>query len=126
MIEMEKKYQTRDGRAVRILATDMKSGDAPIIGPVTMQNGSELVECWRSSGRSLELGVTESPSDLIPVLTKHQGWGILRMVRGLCATVFLLDGMVFKDKTSAERVLDKERADHPNQKYGLASVTWED
>jgi hypothetical protein len=73
-ITMDGKYQTRDGRAVRILATDLKSGDASIIGLVMGANGAELPACWRTSGRTLEMGVTTSEGDLVPVPTKHEGW----------------------------------------------------
>jgi hypothetical protein len=77
MIEMGKKYQTRDGRAVRILATDMKGGDASVIGLVMGANGTEFPACWRTSGRTLEMGVTISEGDLVPVPTKHEMWVLI-------------------------------------------------
>ena len=75
MIEMGKKYTTRDGRAVRILATDMKH-NYTVVGIVTPKDGHEFAEVWTSTGESLvhDMGIQ---NDLVPVPTKHEGWGVI-------------------------------------------------
>lgn len=44
--------QTRDGRKVRILATDRKGGEYPIIGLVTDHRGDESFYSWTTEGKS--------------------------------------------------------------------------
>lgn len=66
------KYQTRGDKKypsslVRILATDMKGADGTVLGLVIGSNGCEFPCCWKADGKSLELGVTESVMDLVPV-----------------------------------------------------------
>jgi len=39
MIEMGKEYQTRDGRTVRILATDVRGTEFPILGLIPIHAG---------------------------------------------------------------------------------------
>jgi hypothetical protein len=115
MIEMGKKYQTRDGRSVRILATDMKCGDASIIGLVMGANGTEFPACWRTSGRTLEIGVTTSEGDLVPVPTKHEGFIVVGK-----------DGFVWGQNVvstigeAIESGFQKEEGDH------IVRITWED
>jgi hypothetical protein len=111
MIEMGKKYQTRDGRAVRILATDMKGGDAPIIGLVMGANGTEFPACWRTSGRTLEIGVTTSEGDLVPVSTKHEEWRLRER-----------SGFMHSYRYDTEAEADSERADGEV----AVRITWED
>lgn len=61
MIDMTKKYRTRDGRDVRILCVD-GPGDYPVIGLVV-----DRLNTWRQNGRIL--GIDEQrPLDLIEVV----------------------------------------------------------
>lgn len=62
-IEVGDNLWTRDGRAVRILATDMRGGGSSIIGLITAEDGIEFPECWGATGRSME---HESCLDLFP------------------------------------------------------------
>jgi hypothetical protein len=79
MITMQGKYQTRDGRAVRILATGMR-GTFSVAGIVTERDGSEHIFSWQENGKadfnaaSVEWNAN---SDLIPVPTKHEGFIIV-------------------------------------------------
>jgi len=74
MIEMGKKYQTRDGRAVRILCTDWHgAGALPIVGLITEDDRGETLETWTVEGRVSVTGL-DALSDLVPVPTKHEGW----------------------------------------------------
>jgi|GEM_PF-6065764 len=75
MIEMGKRYQTRDGRAVRILCVD--SGlDYPIVGIVI---GDAHPETWTAEG-ILSYNHATTGKDLIPVPTKHEGWVVLSSI----------------------------------------------
>ena len=49
-IEINKQYKTRDGMAVRILATDAK-GRFPIVGLVDVGN-AEYARHWKADGRA--------------------------------------------------------------------------
>lgn len=120
MIEMGKKYQTRDGRAVRILCTDLKGcGCATVIGLVTQESGTEYVESWMADGSILPATQPsrngKTACDLVPVSTKHEGW----MLINACGQWF--GGDIY----TAERWAQEE-----SDKYGsgvhVAHVTWED
>ena len=79
MIELGKKYQTRDGRAVRILATDVKNTAFPVLGLITFGENEDDYR-WTSDGhyRSGDAGkLSDSDFDLVPVPTKHEGWGVI-------------------------------------------------
>ena len=71
-ITMQGKYQTRDGRAVRILATDFKAGATCIIGAIAMGDNNEIVGLW--DGRGVVFGSCDHLDDLVPVTTKHEGF----------------------------------------------------
>jgi hypothetical protein len=78
-ITMEGKYQTRDGRAVRILATDLpNAGSYPVIGwvPKLGLPSIEYAQRWTSDGLSEfhEMSGPFGTDSLIPVPTKHEGW----------------------------------------------------
>lgn len=61
-----KKYETRDGHAVRILCTDAKSSQRPVVGLITFPNG-ECIGFW-----TLE-GTTNDPDmDLMPAPAKEE------------------------------------------------------
>ena len=64
MININKKYKTRDGRNVRLLCTD-GPGEYPVIGII---NNEDLGE-WTSLGRYFPQRPSEHPSDLIEVPT---------------------------------------------------------
>ena len=72
MIEMGKKYQTRDGRAVRILCVDGPNIVWPIVGYI---GDSHDISFWTLNGFH---GSTMDPSlDLIPLPTKHEMWALM-------------------------------------------------
>ena len=69
MIDINKKYQTRDGRKVRILCTDGPDFRAPVVGVV---EGDWFITVWPSSGEH----TTQEPCqrDLIPVPEEVTLW----------------------------------------------------
>lgn len=69
MIDINKTYRTRDGREVRIYATDGRGGTA-IHGAIKLSSGDWLQESWWSSGQLLTS--LQSDSDLIEVRPRHK------------------------------------------------------
>lgn len=82
-ITMDGKYQTRDGRAVRMLATDFKAGAICVIGTITLTDDNEIVGLWSADGRVFPWGSPNNPDDLIHLITKHEGWAIVSNKSGL-------------------------------------------
>jgi hypothetical protein len=75
MIDKDKQYKTRDGREVRIYATD-GGGIYPVHGAIKNESGWYLAQ-WYSDGRHIRSN--ESPSDLIEVKTrmKFERWALV-------------------------------------------------
>ena len=70
MIDINKKYRTRDGREVRIYATD-GSGRNPIHGSVKDEDGW-IFQVWPKSGRYFEDDDENYRIDLIEVRPRHK------------------------------------------------------
>ena len=116
VIEMGKRYQTRDGRAVRVLCVDMKGGAAyPVVGLVCdSKTGNEFLQRWTVDGLS-DLYTDKEPSNmggLVPVPTKHEGWCVLH---GL--------PYIFETREDAERQV---RVENSQSKRIVAHLEWED
>jgi hypothetical protein len=72
MIEMKKQYKTRDGKAARILATDLRGGVDSVAAAITYENGTEGVYTFRADGAFLN-----KPGhnlDLLEVKPVREGW----------------------------------------------------
>ena len=111
-ITMQGKYQTRDGRAVEILRTNVKNRDFPVVGIYTEPDGSETQDRWTAEGWYLRpITGVGCPLDLIPSPTKHQAWAWISD-----------DGRVlgFCDRNKTMMQASRE----PNEHVRL--VTWED
>jgi hypothetical protein len=115
MIELGKKYQTRDGRAVRILATDRDCA-WPIVGLIRDKNGDECIGQWRENGQFYRDEAT--PSDLVAVPTKHEGWIIIS--RDLNPAI--ISQIVYRTEQEAEvwRINSRYAA-----AYMVIPITWE-
>jgi len=72
MIELGKKYQTRDGRPVRILCVDGPDPAFPIVG---YEEGNPNVLVWTADGK-YNPDVSQH-ADLVPVTEKHHGYVII-------------------------------------------------
>ena len=86
MIDMNHKYQTRDGRAVRILATDFKAGATCVIGAITMTDTNEIVGLWNERGE--EFGGFDHLDDLITAPAKHEVYVIVQGGQKLVNSAF--------------------------------------
>ena len=70
MIDIKKQYRTRDGREVRIYATD-GGGRNPIHGSVKDEDGW-IFQVWPKSGRYFEDDDEDYRIDLIEVRPRHK------------------------------------------------------
>ena len=70
MININKRYRTRDGREVRIYAVD-GGGKMPVHGAV-LERGEWLPELWSASGDWAPQDCAASPYDLIEVHPRIQ------------------------------------------------------
>lgn len=113
MITIEGKYQTRDGRAVRILCVDGPASRRPIIGLI---DECSAVLLWSSDGYACPDG-PDQDWDLVPVPTKHEGWVPLLTAEN--SDVPRIDGVVNAGKAKIESFCERYHA------YTLAHVTWE-
>ena len=85
MIDINKKYRTRDGREVRIYATDGE-GAFPIQGAVFFGKGWRMRQ-WMKDGSST-INTGDSDTDLIEVRPRHKRTVWLHVWNGgaVCAT----------------------------------------
>ena len=69
-IDITKKYRTRDGRAVRILATDIKNEPWVVAAAIRNDGGYEIVMPYMADGSSASC--RETHLDLIEVRPRHK------------------------------------------------------
>lgn len=87
LITMDKSWETRDHRKVRLLAMDIVRNAFPIIGIVTQPDGIEEVRTWQKNGAYCSDGQV-SNTDLIHLVAKHEAWGVITGVRCIAPFVF--------------------------------------
>ena len=105
MIDKNKIYKTRDGRKVRIYATD-GGGRNPIHGSVKDEDGW-IFQVWPKSGRYFEDGDEDYRIDLIEVRPRHK------------RTVWV---NVYKDDWDAYTAASKEDADENASEDRIACI----
>jgi hypothetical protein len=110
-IKMDKKYQTRDGRAVRILAIDEKS-QWSVVGRIMETYGRETLNSWMADGKAVTFD--DSPLDLVPVPTKHEAWMPVSYDRD---SAYWVNGRLFDSQEEVGITMGRTR---------IAHVTWED
>lgn len=78
------KVETRDGRSVRILCTDMKSG-YDIVG-LAEQDGIEVVLTWLTNGRYLHPSLSDKDDDrdlvIVEEVDEHKRWAEIEYAEG--------------------------------------------
>ena len=79
MIDINKKYRTRDGREVRIYATD-GGGRNPVHGSIKEEDGW-IFQVWPKSGRYFEDDDEDYRIDLIEVRPRHK-WKVWMNIYG--------------------------------------------
>lgn len=68
----DRKVITRDGKPARIICTDFKNGDYPIIAAILSQN-TEVLSTYTKEG-SYDVFGEEKTSDLFFTSEKKEGW----------------------------------------------------
>ena len=110
------KVVTRDGREVtRILCTDAKSKDYPIVALIKSADGEEEYPLRYAVNGQYCLGGYKQQHDLFFVTEKHEGWGVI--------SGSSLFSSIFSSKEEAEEFI--ERAGTKNTAT-IARIEWED
>ena len=125
LITMDKPWETRDHRKVRLLTMDMKNRDGfNVVGIVTRENGTEFAMEWKEDGTCWNSGSPEAQwsnkqLDLIPVVTKHEVWCVVRNNMWWDGSIHVL--------SHESALAEKERLDKeiPNEEHRIALITWE-
>ena len=84
MIDINKQYRTRDGREVRIYATD-GGGRNPVHGSIKEEDGW-IFQVWPKSGRYFEDDDEDYRIDLIEVRPRHKRTVWLNVYDDTCRT----------------------------------------
>ena len=105
MIDINKKYQTRDGREVRIYATD-GGGRNPVHGSIKEEDGW-IFQVWPKNGRYFEDDDEDYRIDLIEVRPRHK------------RTVWL---NVYSTSRHVEAFVDKLMADKMSASSRIACI----
>jgi hypothetical protein len=72
MFDPSKPVQTRDGRKARIICTDLKHPEFPVIAVITDRYGNEFAVAYTKDGRWRN--DTQDDSDLLNIPEKRVGW----------------------------------------------------
>ena len=92
-----KKVVTRDGRKARIVATDIKCKNFPIVAAVTYGDGQEICLSYTSSGKYSSYR-TKDYNDIFFAAEKHKGW--INVYRDFDGTLYC--GSVFATEEDAK------------------------
>ena len=112
-----KKVVTRDGRNVRIICTDRRKDDYPIVALCSMDNGSENCYSYHPNGK-MHLNV-DSCMDLFFAPEKHEGW--INLAINSSGEIFVATNHPHKDeKTAKLAVSDKSNV------VATCKITWEE
>lgn len=82
----ERKIVTRDGRSARIICTDCKKSNFPIVALVAQNDNYENVLTFKKDGVCVPN--EENENDLFFVPEKHEGWVIMRDQHQLSAGIY--------------------------------------
>lgn len=110
------KVVTRDGREVtRILCTDAKSKDYPIVALIKSADGEEEYPLRYAVNGQYCLGGYKQQHDLFFVTEKHEGWCAIYGSR--------LYGSIFSSKKEAEEFIERAGTKCCT---AIAKIEWED
>lgn len=97
-----KKVVTRDGMPVRIICTDRKDLDAPIVALVDYGTAEgERVLYYTKEGKIRTDDSLVSDAYLFFATKKHEGW--VNILKGTIHKYFIGDSRVFESKEEAEK-----------------------
>lgn len=72
LVNQGHKIQTRDGRPARIICTNAKNSDFPVVVLITCENGEEVAETCTKDGH-ININM-KSERDIFMVSTVHKYW----------------------------------------------------
>ena len=113
-----KKMVTRSGYNARIICTDRKDADYPIIALVSRESiEKESTLCYTKEGRFYVNGLSES--DLFFVAERREGW--INIYKGADGNSCVGDSRIFKSEEDAEKegMTDKTY-------IGTTKIEWEE
>ena len=113
-----KKLVTRSGYNARIICTDRKDADYPIIALVSMESiEKESTLDYTKEGRFYVNGLSES--DLFFVAERREGW--INIYKGADGNSYVGDSYIFKSEEDAEKegMTDKTY-------IGTTKIEWEE
>lgn len=113
-----KKMVTRSGYNARIICTDRKDADYPIIALVSRESiEKESTLYYTKEGRFYVNGLSES--DLFFAPKKREGW--VNVFKGADCNTYVGDSYIFKSEEDAE----KEGKTHKSY-IGTTKIEWEE
>lgn len=71
-LDLTKPVETRDGRKARIICTDFKRENRPILAAIADHNGIESTDYFWENGQLY--GCSDEPGDLVNIKEKHEVW----------------------------------------------------
>lgn len=98
-----KKVVTRDGENVRIICTDAKYYDYPIIALISLKDGTEVICPYTKEG--VRFHVRQEGDDLFFASEKHEGWVNIYRDSNIGCTY---TGGVFDSPEEAERAAQQK------------------
>lgn len=110
-----RKVITRDGRNVRIICTDKRKDDYPILALCSMDNGSEHCYSYLPNGKRYL--IEDSSVDLFFAPGKHEGWVNLYKDGDKVAI-----GTVYPFKSEKSAKMASEDKDY----VATCKITWEE
>lgn len=113
-----KKMVTRSGYNARIICTDRKDADYPIIALVSRESiEKESTLYYTKEGRFYVNGLSES--DLFFVAERREGW--INIYKGVDGNSYVGDSYIFKSEENAEKtgMTDKDY-------IGAIKIEWEE
>jgi hypothetical protein len=106
MLDLTKPITTSDGRAVRIVETDLNKPDYSLVAIVTEKDGSEWVSLWTKSGAYY--AEETSSLDLVNAPPPKRV-GYVNIYLGRDEGLGMLDPYVYRSTAEADRVASPGR-----------------
>lgn len=112
-----RKVITRDGRNVRIICTDKRKDDYPILALCSMDNGSEHCYSYLPNGKRYL--IEDSSVDLFFATEKHEGW--INLAIDSSGEIFVATNHPHKDEKTAKLAVSNK-----SNVVATCKITWEE
>ena len=115
----EWKVVTRDGSPARIICTDRKGSNQPILALVQVRADPMEVALTFSTDGKYDIG-RESNYDLFFAPKKYEGWTLFVNCESICQDI--LDSKIYATREEAQCM----RETHPGRYGAIVKLEWED